>query len=577
MSFLSEKHTRLFSRNQSFGAIFAERGHQYGFIVLLFVVLLLPNLFVTFLSSDLSGDVLKKIVYLTFSLFVLLVPALFLKLRWYFTFESIFMLIAPFEIGYVWVNKSTSTVGYISSLFNTNKSETIELLVTLKLLIVILLIVWIAYYYIVFRKIKNTYLFKRNISIAVFIVIIFFNMLLFSSMYLLEYRRTKSGTSMDAVAGHFLNKYRKTYPCNIISIIIIKYMNHQLVSGMQENMATFTFQAQQALPPEGREIYLVVIGESARYGNFSINGYDRETSPLLEKTNGLLSYHNVYASSNVTEYALSFLLSRATPLNPEQAYREKSLVEAFKECGFYTAWISNQSCHYPYIERIAKDADYTHLSFNDSDVDNHDGQLLKYIEAVLDKNEPKTLMVVHTMGSHFRYNYRYPKEFERFTPALQSSSDYALVNKTNKPLLINSYDNTILYTDYMLSEIIKRVADTNSLSVVLYVSDHAENLYDDGSSLFLHGTKNPPEKEIHVPLFIWTSTKYQIFYASKQQSLEANINAKISASNLFDSIVDMAGITYPEENPEKSIASASFKEDSIRFVYSANNEVILFQ
>ena len=333
------------------------------------------------------------------------------------------MLIAPFEIGYVWINKSTSTVGYISSLLNTNKNEAIEFLITVKVLIIMLLIIWIAYYYIVFRKIKNTYLFKRNFSIAVFILFIVFNMLLFSSMYFLEYRRTKSETRMDAVVDNFLNKYRKTYPCNIISIIIIKYKNHQLVRGMQEKMANFSFQAKQTLPPEGREIYLVVIGESARYGNFSINGYDRETSPLLEKINGLLSFINVYASSNLTEYALPFLLSRATPLNPEQAYREKSLVEAFKECGFYTAWIANQACHYPYIERIAKDVDYTHLSLNDFDAeDNHDGQLLKYIDAVLDKNEPKTLVVVHTLGSHFRYNFRYPKEFERFTPALESSS-----------------------------------------------------------------------------------------------------------------------------------------------------------
>ena len=552
--------------------------NNYGFILLLFVILLLPNIFVSFWSSDLSGSLTKTFAYLSFSLIILLVPALFLKLRWYFLFESIFMLIAPFEIGYVSLYKTTSTDGYISSLIYTNVGEVSEVLLTIKGYILLLLFIWSAYYFIVFRKIKNNYLFTKKCSVTVGIVFILFNVLLFGSMFFIEYRRTQTEIRMDSVVDNYVNKYRKTYPCNILSIINRIQKNNRIVRAMQRNTASFSYQAKQSAHPSEREIYIVVIGESARYENFSINGYARETTPLLEKKSDLLSYHNVYAASNATEYALPLLLSRATPLNPEEAYREKTFVDAFKECGFYTAWIANQASYYPYIKRIAGTVDLSYFSFNDFDAPaNYDGLLLTHIDSVLDKNEQKTLIVVHTLGSHFRYNFRYPKEFEKFTPALEGAGNYTLVAKKNKALLINSYDNTILYTDYVLSEIINRVEERNGVSAVLYVSDHAENLYDNGGSLVLHGNKYPSIKELHVPLFVWTSAKYRSFYENKQKSLEANTIKKVSVSNLFHSILDMADIRYPDETLEKSIASDTFVEDSVRHVYTANNEVIHFQ
>ena len=552
--------------------------NNYGFILILLTILILPNLLTAFLASDLSGSLAGKIAYLSFSLLILLVPALFLKLRWYFLFESIFMLIAPFEIGYLWIYKATSTEGYISSLINTNKGEALELFMTVKGVLLLLVVIWSAYYFIVFRKIENRYLFTKKTSFTIGVVFILFNILLFSAMFFMEYRRAESAIRTNAVAYHYMDKYRMTYPCNIISIVHHIQKDHRSVRKMQKNTVSFSYNAKQPTAPSDREIYVLIIGESARYGNFSINGYARKTSPLLETKNGLLSFHNVYATSNATEYALPLLLSRATPVHPEEAYTEKTFVDAFGECGFYTAWIANQASYYPYIKRIAQTVDEAHFSFKDFDaIENYDGLLLKYITSVLDKNEQKTFMIVHTLGSHFRYNFRYPKSYERFTPALEGSGDYSIVSENNKALLINAYDNSILYTDYVLSEIIDRVNDEDCISAVLYISDHAENLYDDNRSLILHGNKYPSEKELHVPLFIWTSSKYQSFYENKQKSLEANTTKKLSGSNLFHSILDIAGISYPGETLEKSVASDTFREDSIRYVYTANKEIIHFQ
>ena len=552
--------------------------NQHGWIFLLFVILILPNIAIVFLSNELSGSIEKQAGYMFFSFLILIIPALFLKLRWYFLFESIFMLCAPFEVGYVWLYRSSATDGYISSLLSTNIGEAVEMLMTIKWQCLVLLALWTGYYYIVFRKIENKCLFTIRYSVLAGAAIVGFNMILFSSMYIVEYRQDRSDIDINEVADNFVDKYERTYPCNIIATLTREYDNYVILKNMRENIESFTYNAKQNSALQEREIYIVVIGESARYGNFSINGYERPTSPRLENTPGIISFCNVYAASTVTEFALPLMLSSANPHNFNDAYKEKTFVDAFKECGFYTGWIANQSGQNPYVERIAEDVDKAHISkYELENSENYDSQLIPHIDSLLNKDKQKTFVVIHTLGSHFRYNFRYPESFECFTPALDGAEDFSLASGKNKELLINAYDNSIYYTDYILSEIINKVASKQCVSAVLYISDHAENLYDNGSRAVFHGSKTPPVKEVHVPLFIWTSPRYGTTYPGKINALKSNANKKISASDIFHSILDVADIHYSREKPEKSIASESFEEDSIRYVYTANKEVIHFQ
>ncbi|MDR1335684.1 MAG: phosphoethanolamine transferase [Tannerella sp.] len=551
--------------------------NNHVWITLLFAILILPNIVVMFRSSDLSGNTAKQLEYFIFSSLLLLLPALFLKLRWYFIFESIFMLCAPFEIGYVWLYKSTVTDGFISSVLNTNVGEAAELLLTMKWQCLSLLLVWTGYFVTVFKKIKNSYLFTGRFSVLAGLTAVLFNLSVFGKIYATEYKDNKQA-KMKNVREDFIDNYKKTYPCNMITLLARKYDHHVTLKNMPGNIASFSYHAKKSPPLPDRETYVVVIGESARYGNFSINGYGRKTSPQLEKIKDLLTYSDVYATSNVTEFALPLLLSRATPLHFEKAYREKTFADAFREAGFHTGWVANQSGYHPYVKRIAKDIDRACFPSDEFEtLENYDNKLLPCIDSLLNENRQKTFLVVHTLGSHFRYNFRYPKLFEKFTPALEGTNDYAIVSDKNRELFTNTYDNSILYTDYILSEIIGKVASRQGVSAVLYISDHAENLYDHGQNTVLHGSKTPPVPEIHVPLFIWTSPAYRDAYPGKQHALEANRDKKISASNIFHSILDMADIHYPGETPGKSIASDRFREDSIRHVYTANKEVIHFQ
>ena len=152
----------------------------------------------------------------------------------------------------------------------------------------------------------------------------------------------------------------------------------------------FKFQSRCVKEVNEKEIYVFVIGETARYSNFSINRYDRNTSPLLSKTMGLNSFLDVYSEANLTLTSLPILLSRSTAKNFNVYLKEKTVVDAFKEAGFSTYWIANQSLGTPLIHRIVQNTTDHYFATKDFDsVDNFDENLWNYLDSILAKKEKK--------------------------------------------------------------------------------------------------------------------------------------------------------------------------------------------
>lgn len=549
--------------------------NAYGWIFLLFGILLLPNLIGIIFLSDLQGSLLLKIAYLGFACLLWVTPTFFLRMRTYFWVMSVFMLLAPLEIAHILLNRMPVTEGFLTAIRHTNHQEAIELLQSLLPAVFGFLLLWVAYFLTLILKIKNNYLFPRKARFTGLILIILANLLLFGTMYRMAVKGSLSLSDPVEIAwDHFAKKYRKIYPCNLLTVTARMYFNEHAIGNMQKELADFTFGAAHR-PTGEREIYVVVIGESARYGNFSVNGYARPTSPRLEKIDGLLSFSDVQATANLTEPALSLLLTRATPHDPHIAYAEKSFVDAFSEAGFHTAWIANQSSQNRFVRRIANEVDLSRFSLTDFDAStNYDGLLLPYIEDLLDERNKQQFIVVHTLGSHFRYNFRYPERYTYFTLSLQGAMGYSVLSPAHKELLVNTYDNAIRYTDYVLSSIIRLVEEEDAVSSVIYISDHAENLYDDENNLILHGGTRYSRYETHVPLFIWTSEKYNERYVGKREQLEENVNKKAGANNLFHTLLDIADIRYLGEQPEKSLASPRFKEEAERYILMPDNRVV---
>jgi len=548
--------------------------NHYGWITVLFLLILIPNLFVAFWGSDLAGNIFKQLAYLIFSSIILVIPAFLLKARAYFLLLSLFLILGPIEIAHIVLNRMPVNEGFVSAILQTNQTEAIELLSFLKYYIFIGVLVIILYYLILFTRIENKTLLTLKGKLIAGGFFILFNLCLWMMMWKLSGYEADNISRFHETNSNFKSKYTKTYPLDLIKATTDFFISRKEVRKMEETLRDFSFGAIKQNHLSQREIYVLVIGESARYGNFSINGYDRPTSPLLEKQPDLISYNNVLSTANLTNTAMQLILTRATPLDPETAYKEKALTDAFKECDFQIAWIANQSVSNRFIQRITAPADYTYFSTTDYDAaSSYDGKLLDPLDEVLQKKNPKQFIVIHTLGSHFRYNSRYPDSFCRFSPALHDNTTYNLSSE-NKELLVNSYDNSIFYTDYVLNEIITRLDKEDAVSTMIYLSDHGENLYDDASNMAVHGNARPTYLEIHIPLFIWTSKQYMDLWPEKIQRMDTNKDKAVSTSNLFHSLLDIADITYPTENKELSIASPDFKADNIRYVLTPDKQIM---
>lgn len=319
----------------------------------------------------------------------------------------------------------------------------------------------------------------------------------------------------------------------------------------------FRFDARRDPTPDDRpELYVLVIGETSRPDRWSINGYGRETSPRLARTPGLLSFTDFVSQAASTQHAVPLMLTRATADDLPQAYAERSVVSAFGEVGFRTFWLSTQEMSHwaGFIHRYAAEADVRRYFER-----RHDGALLApFAEIVAGVRRPgdKAFVVLQTMGSHFAFENRYPPEFERFPVGGALS---------RRERLDNAYDNTILYTDHILAELVGQLSRRDDLvSSLLFVSDHGENLLDDERRLFGHAIGT--EQDLRVAAFLWCSPALEARQPDLVRQARANVGLPLSSRHVVHSLVDVAGIRADGFVRELSVFSAAPATPPRRFL-----------
>ena len=317
-------------------------------------------------------------------------------------------------------------------------------------------------------------------------------------------------------------------------------------------------------------MYVLVIGETSRYDHWGINNYTRDTSPRLMQCNNLINYDSVFSLANLTSTSVPLILTRATAHNPELAYKEKSLSEAFQEAHFQTGWITKQT-PIPLAIRIMETCDFTYSYAKEIDVDgNYD---IDIVDNVRDfASDTMQFFVLHSLGCHFRYEQRYPQEFANFQPTFGKTFSYTMISEENKDKLINAYDNAILYTDYFLSELIHYMDSLDRPAVMLYISDHGESFWDDERKLSLHGSYQISEYEYHVPMFVWYSDEYKALYPDKVQAMHQNKTTPISSDVVFYSMLDIAGIEDIVDST-RSICSPSLVPMDTIWVFTGSGSV----
>ncbi len=509
---------------------------------------------------------------------MIIAPLLFIRPKLFAWLTVILSPLLLFEFYNVYNFKAPSSEEAIASIFYTNAYEGKELF---KSNIQYAIIFFIVFGLLILSAIKIKWDFKLPRKNKFFILggsfIIFSTLLIRDYRIVVSLENNSSFTrKIDGAISLFKTKVNKTFPLGDFYKIKSVKKGIKSIKNYQNTIKNFKFNASKKDTIDSDEIYVLVIGETARKENFSLLGYHVETNPLLKNQNNINSFNHVKSAANLTSISLPFLITRATPNNLHPKYNEPAVINAFKESGFKTYWLTNQAAGldnvFAFYSRLA---DYYKNIAISIDVAKYDEELLPELDKILkDTSSNKKFIIIHTLGSHFRYNFRYPNNFEFFKPTLDKSLSLSGNSVKLKTEIINSYNNSILYTDYILSKIIKKLENLNTLSFMYYVSDHGENLYDDDKELLMHGFLNPSEHVIKIPIITWTSNAYAKQYPTKVNELKKHQQSKITSNDTFYTLLDMANITYKDEKLNRSFVNQLYNDSKIRYLLTPNQKVI---
>lgn len=433
----------------------------------------------------------------------------------------------------------------------------------------------------------------NNLLPAVAGVIVVYLPLLVFAICSMKARRALSGTFIKAQRKYsvigivvgvislnvciFTDKYFKTendiYPVNVCYNLVLAIERSNATAKYEQTSAGFSFNASSVHPADSSEVYVLVIGETARAASFGIYGYNRNTTPLMKHMSGLTAFNHALTQSNTTHKSVPMLLSAADASNYDRIYRERSIITAFREAGFHTAFFSNQKPNHSFIDIFGMEADdWKFIKNGPQGASNTpDEELLPLIAKKLSEGHKKLFIVIHTYGSHFNYRERYPSSMAFFKP------DNATEAKAvNRPQLINAYDNTIRQTDRLLAEIISMLGKSGAMSAMLYTSDHGENIFDDNRRLFLHASPVPSYYDLHVPFIVWTSPAYADVFPEITKVLADNRQATVENSvTTFHTMLHIAGINTEYRRDSLSVASRSYSPGRRHYLNDHNQPVTL--
>ena len=359
-------------------------------------------------------------------------------------------------------------------------------------------------------------------SIVIALVVVLSQVLMFSSFY-----------------SSFIREHKeiRVYANPTMYIYSIFHYASLMAKPDNNELAVLGEDARVSEQDEKRELVIIVVGETARAENFSLNGYSRKTNPLLEKET-VYSFKHFQSCGTSTAVSVPCMFSHLNSDNFSvgKAGREENLLDVLHHAGINVLWRDNNSDS----KKVALRVEYQDFKTDKlnpvCDPECRDVGMLSGLQEYIDtRTEGDIAIILHQMGNHGpEYYKRYPPAFEQFKPACKDS----LLENCSTEEIVNAYDNAILYTDYFLSEtitLLKKNVDKFE-PIMLYVSDHGESLGEKG--LYLHGLPNfmAPEVQRDVGVILWVGDGVQDI---NRQSLSGKTGNRYSHDNLFHTILGL--------------------------------------
>lgn len=304
---------------------------------------------------------------------------------------------------------------------------------------------------------------------------------------------------------------------------------------------------------------VLVIGESTNRQRMSLYGYPRQTTPELDKLKDQLAvFDNVITPRPYTIEALQQVLTFADEENPDLYLKTPSLVSVMKQAGYKTYWITNQQTmtkRNTMLTTFSEQADeQVYLNNNrNQNARQYDGDVLEPFSKALADSAPRKFIVVHLLGTHMSYQYRYPPSYDKFT---DRQGVPAGVRDDQLPTY-NSYDNAVLYNDFVVSSLIKDYAKTDPNGFLLYLSDHGEDVFDSAGHDTLGRNEGKPTAPMYtIPFMAWASPKWR---QTHDWNFASDLSRPYSSSQLIHTWADLAGLSFDQLDHSRSLVSDSFK------------------
>ncbi len=524
---------------------------EIAIFIILILLLLLPNIILYFSTE---GAFLDKTEPFFISLIVVLVILAFLRKLWVFllVLSPMFMLM-PLESYYAYMYGSFTNAHIMGVVADSNFFEIksyfdgiLHLVIFSYVFLIILLNFGIFICY------KKKIILKKFYTILIIFTLtpVLIYKLSIQHVSFLDYGvvpDTQPLFNRNYLPDGFYY-FDKTFPVGFMIRVYEFFQEQEKLKKYVKLTSDFKFkiekktQLKQTITNKTKEVYVLVIGESSRYDHWGVNGYDRNTSPLLMQRQDIISYKNFYTVHGNSRQSIPVILTRKTAIDKGAGFHEKSIISVFNQIDFKTYWLSMQMTFGPYdtpISMFAKEAQTLEYFNNATFYENggYDEKLFPAFEKTLEQTDKNNLFIVlHTLGSHSKYHHRYPSQFAKFNPSRKLNS-----NPSNKKSLLikNDYDNSILYTDYILHTLITQLEKKNYISWLIYVSDHGVELLEDGKR---SGQGFNSNNVLHIPLFFWFSDKYKQAYPDRVHTILDKTEEHLTTEILFSTFTNLAGV-----------------------------------
>ena len=358
------------------------------------------------------------------------------------------------------------------------------------------------------------------------------------------------------------------FPFNVLCNIGYAVVSNQRMLRYESTSQPFSYNTGRRPDDGGRQIYVYIIGEASRAASWALYGYERQTNPQLSRRSDLCIFRNVITQSNTTHKSVPMLLSPVHTARHGDLYRCKGLATLFREAGFRTCFLSNQSPQGAMVDKLAGEADeVVYIGAPRQDM-----QLLRMMRRIIETDRDSNLLIIlHCYGSHFSYHQRYPREYALFQP----DNDVA-IKPQNAAMIVNAYDNSILYTDHFLNAAIECLDRLGEPSALLFCADHGEDLFDDHRGRFLHASPTITYYQLHIPCFAWFSDEYRRRNPERVKAARSHCWSPATTRSMFHTVADMAQLESPFIDRSASLVSTCFDELAPRYYLDDHNRAVPF-